>query len=49
MNLTLASRTVRYVSLVIVLVAVGTPAPADVIATGEFDPALAQPTDGVGA
>ena len=38
MNVTLASRTVRYVSLAVVLVAVGTPAPADVITAGDVDP-----------
>jgi len=38
MNLTLASRTVRHVSLAVVLVAVGTPAAADVITTGDVDP-----------
>ena len=38
MNLTLISRFVRYVSLVVVLVAVGTPAPADVISNGDVDP-----------
>ena len=45
MNLTLISRVVRYVSLVVVLVAVGTPAPAGVITTGDVDPggAAAQP------
>ena len=38
MNLTLASRTVRYVSLVIVLVAVGTPSGATVVTTGYVSP-----------
>jgi len=38
MNATLASHTVCYVSLAVVLVVVGTPAPADVITTGDVDP-----------
>ena len=38
MKLNLASHAMRYVSLAVVLVAVGTPTPADVITTGDVDP-----------